>query len=188
MMENYQRSVDDATSNLVEQRVKLAKDIEIYSDLIKNATEDTRTYLSLAQSKKQVELAQLDYEIATTKVKAMQKGLSELGSFANVDLSNSVTATNIKAIELSKSIIDIKTKKDDLKNNIREEVHKLVTARSSRLKWRDFLYFSVITATTVGYGDIVPNSDTVRYAVMIEILLCIVVFGLLISLVTQTKS
>src|SRR5947209_7755645 len=35
----------------------------------------------------------------------------------------------------------------------------------------DFLYFSIITITTVGYGDILPNSTKVRIWVILEILL-----------------
>jgi Ion channel/Protein of unknown function (DUF1345) len=38
--------------------------------------------------------------------------------------------------------------------------------------WRywDFLYFSIITQTTVGFGDILPNSTSVRMLVSIQIL------------------
>jgi len=35
----------------------------------------------------------------------------------------------------------------------------------------DFLYFSFITISTVGYGDILPNSTTVRMVVVSEVLL-----------------
>jgi len=35
----------------------------------------------------------------------------------------------------------------------------------------DFLYFSFITVSTVGYGDIVPNSTSVRMVVVAQIVL-----------------
>jgi voltage-gated potassium channel Kch len=43
-----------------------------------------------------------------------------------------------------------------------------------------FLYFSVTTFSTVGYGDIVPVSDIARFVVMLEIFLSflIIVFAL----------
>ena len=37
------------------------------------------------------------------------------------------------------------------------------------LSFVDGLYFSVVTAATVGYGDIVPKSDSAKIAVMLEI-------------------
>lgn len=48
-------------------------------------------------------------------------------------------------------------------------------------RW-DFLYFSAITITTVGYGDILPNSTRVRKRVMVEALLGIVLAGLFVSI------
>src|ERR1700741_1562126 len=45
----------------------------------------------------------------------------------------------------------------------------------------DFLYFSAVTITTVGYGDILPNSSRVRKLVMSESLAGVVIIGLCIS-------
>jgi hypothetical protein len=42
---------------------------------------------------------------------------------------------------------------------------------SSVWKDLDFVYFSAITISTVGYGDILPNSTTVRMVVVSEVIL-----------------
>jgi hypothetical protein len=41
----------------------------------------------------------------------------------------------------------------------------------------DFLYFATISQTTVGYGDILPNSTTVRVLVIVQVLIA---YGLLV--------
>jgi Ion channel len=43
-----------------------------------------------------------------------------------------------------------------------------VTFGDYQYKTLDFLYFSAITITTVGFGDIVPNSQYIRVLVMVE--------------------
>ncbi|MCP4369993.1 MAG: two pore domain potassium channel family protein, partial [Deltaproteobacteria bacterium] len=42
----------------------------------------------------------------------------------------------------------------------------LILDKASFTRLVDFLYFSVITCTTVGYGDILPNSTLTRFIVI----------------------
>ena len=48
----------------------------------------------------------------------------------------------------------------------------------------DSLYFSFVTATTIGYGDIIPVSYG-RLLVVIEILLSLLLYGVVISKLTH---
>jgi voltage-gated potassium channel Kch len=45
----------------------------------------------------------------------------------------------------------------------------------------DYMYFSTITITTTGYGDILPNSTRVRCLVMIESIIGVILIGLFIN-------
>ena len=62
------------------------------------------------------------------------------------------------------------------------------------LTWDRAIYFSVVTATTVGYGDIVPKPDAgfVRFTVIVEIITSVAFLGVilarLISLTAATGS
>ena len=69
------------------------------------------------------------------------------------------------------------------------DIFKEVKEEKIKYPLLDFLYFSTVTITTLGYGDILPNSTCIRVLVMIETLLGIVVLGLFISCVFsgQTK-
>lgn len=44
------------------------------------------------------------------------------------------------------------------------------SAAHSPLAWDDFVYFSVITLTTLGYGDILPATPAARSLVMLEVI------------------
>jgi uncharacterized membrane protein len=58
-------------------------------------------------------------------------------------------------------------------------------ARDSQDVWSfwDFLYFSVVTQTTVGYGDILPNSTCVRVCVILQILIGLVLIAFALNLI-----
>ncbi len=46
-----------------------------------------------------------------------------------------------------------------------------------QLKWLDSLYFSVITLTTVGYGDIVPTTDAGKLFTVFYVLFGVGIIG-----------
>jgi len=52
----------------------------------------------------------------------------------------------------------------------------------------DFLYFSTVTQTTVGYGDILPNSTLVRMVVATQILIGLGVLGVMINFVVRRRQ
>lgn len=52
----------------------------------------------------------------------------------------------------------------------------------------DFLYFSAVTITTLGYGDILPNNTIIRNLVMIESMLGVIVSGIYVSLLSVSKK
>ena len=49
----------------------------------------------------------------------------------------------------------------------------------------DFLYFSVVTMTTLGFGDIVPNSTLVRCCVLIQVLTGLFLLTIAVVLVSR---
>ena len=57
----------------------------------------------------------------------------------------------------------------------------LIVATSDRDRSIDFQYFSLMTITLVGYGDILPNSTTARAGVCCEILVGTALLGFILS-------
>lgn len=52
----------------------------------------------------------------------------------------------------------------------------------------NFLYFSAVTITTLGYGDILPNSTLVRVLVMFETIFGVVIIGMFASCLFWNKK
>jgi len=69
---------------------------------------------------------------------------------------------------------------------LQKESDNIYKNRTEKLGYIDFLYFSVITSTTTGYGDIVPNRTLVRVFVMIQLFVSLILFGLFLAWLTES--
>jgi hypothetical protein len=50
------------------------------------------------------------------------------------------------------------------------------------LQWSDYLYYTVVTFTTLGFGDIVPSQPLAKFVVALEVLIGYVMLGILIGI------
>lgn len=55
------------------------------------------------------------------------------------------------------------------------------SAETQSLDWLDAIYFSVVTWTTLGYGDFRPGTDVAKYFVIAEVLLGYIYMGVFIG-------
>lgn len=67
---------------------------------------------------------------------------------------------------------------------IMEEVFR----ESKSMSVWDFIYFSIVTITTLGYGDIIPNTSFIRMMVAIESISGIILMGIAINYLVLNKS
>jgi len=51
--------------------------------------------------------------------------------------------------------------------------------------WFSYIYFSIVTSTTLGYGDIIPASPTAQVVAMMQVLLGYVMLGGFLSILTN---
>jgi len=59
------------------------------------------------------------------------------------------------------------------RRSLNSQLQRPVSSRSDQWQFLDFLYFSVITQATIGYGDIIPNSQLTRLVVMLQVILSV---------------
>lgn len=56
------------------------------------------------------------------------------------------------------------------------------------LSWLDSLYFSVITLTTIGYGDIVPKTDAGKLFTTFYVLIGIGIFAAVVNFLIRREA
>jgi uncharacterized membrane protein len=71
-----------------------------------------------------------------------------------------------------------------------EEQERILSGRVRSEIWSywDFVYFSGMTLTTVGYGDILPNTTSVRILVLAEVLVGIFLFVFVLNLLLSVLA
>jgi hypothetical protein len=89
-----------------------------------------------------------------------------------------------KQIDLARCVADV----NDEIESIRRRTANLIGKKARAWDYVDFFYFSMITQTTVGYGDILPNSTEVRIVVTAQILAGLFLLTIIINMKLPQSS
>ena len=95
----------------------------------------------------------------------------DLEKLQDIEKEREITLADL----LQYSLIELNNDSDDI------TILKEVADGDYKFPLIDFLYFSAVTITTTGFGDILPNSTEVRALVMIESLLGVILPGMFVS-------
>ena len=138
-------------------------------------------YLNVILVKNEIQIDKLKYDAYNTSIKS---------------LKSLFTGLLYKAIDFFYDSLNIlNRRKTNLLEKIRYnkvEIFKIAIEfyanRESRLTEMDFIYFSIITATSTVYGDILPNNSTIRTLVSVEIILSLFLLGFFFYSLSQRET
>ncbi len=189
--ETRNAELDNLVAEAAAQYAAIEAEHVLFRDALLEASSDNKDVV--VQSLLKARAAEVDVEIANARVDRLREELRVRTTFSWTDLGDPVLRAQVA--ELQSDIIQQGTMLNMFQSSLREHEramertwYELRISKKAQLDWWDFLYFSVVTATTTGYGDIVPNTRRARMAVWIEIVICTVLLGLFLGFATASRS
>ena len=128
-----------------------------------------------------VQRARLEVQKAKAQLEAWEYGIRHLDDFQQESSQKEYLARYKQLEDLRKSIFAEQASTDKLRGDLYDAFVEYRTAAEAHLGYWDFLYFSVGAATTATFGDISPNSTSVRTLVCLQVLSSIVFVGLMVN-------
>jgi hypothetical protein len=178
LFENMEKSIAEELKDLRHKAEVMEVGIGLQEENAKTIQDSlVRVALESAIAEERVRLATLKFEAATKEVELRTKALKDLAPFADPELAASVkryseALNSLEALIYATRLLFLTVQKE-----LDQKWGELALEKAQQLYPSDYLYFSVVTATTTGYGDIVPNTPLMRSLTMLEIVLCAVIFG-----------
>jgi Ion channel len=128
-----------------------------------------------------VKLANLDVERTKGEVEARENGLRNLTQFQTRPEQKEYLSRHRSLDAFRTEVLADQSAADKLHRELYQAFLDYRNATATHLGYGDFLYFSVGAATTATFGDISPNSTSVRLLVCLQVLGSIVFTGLLVN-------
>ncbi len=135
-----------------------------------------------------VELKRVEVQRAIAESDARQYGLRHLPDFQQEPNQKEYLSHNKELEDLRKSIFAEENSTNALHGQLYDAFIKYRAARDGQLGYWDFVYFSVGAATTATFGDIAPNSTSVRMLVCLQVFSSLLVTGLIVNSLASHKG
>ena len=128
-----------------------------------------------------VNLASMKYKYASKSLQVSDYVLKNYGSFGDRLMLDSLNVVNRKILDAGNEIWKLEDKKREYFNLYEDMTRAFHRQRIEKVSFTDFLYFSLLIATSNSFGDIVPNSSIARTLVSIQLLIGIICVGLILN-------
>lgn len=170
------RGLLDSIQSLTKQQSSAGKNIE------------REGKLAVQISKKRVALAENEINLAQIRADMLEDGLKHIEKYSDPKLTKKMMSYSNERIRLEDANYKIQNVILYLQRNILDLSNAYHAIRLDKVGLGDFFYFSVITATSTGYGDILPNNLLVRALVSLEVLINLVLFGFFFYYIAEKES
>lgn len=194
LMKSYDKNFNTYLNKILTPYNKTKDSIEAairdYEKLKFNSVSNSNSYFQfdVAIAKLKVVLANNEVAISKTKYNAYDKSIKSIPTFYDDTLYQIANLLYVRIDTLEKRKGNLLEEIRDKKEKIRLIAVEYYMNRAFKLGFTDFLYFSIITASSTGYGDILPNNSTIRNLVSIEILLSLFLFGFFFYFISQRDT
>lgn len=140
----------------------------------------------------QVKIANLNYSISLIELEISKQKLKiynkDFGDFYSDSLKNVGLVFYNQIDSLEKLNNKLLENTSELTESIRLNVVAFYLGQKDKVSFFDFIYFSIVTATSTGYGDILPNSTLVRILASSEIFMSLFLFGFFFYYIAKPKE
>jgi Ion channel len=109
------------------------------------------------------------------------RGPLDVARFTKTAVLAEMTKLDADANADAKRQIAIWDRQRELRKNRDDLLDTLGGQRIASLDFLDFLYFSLGVSTTNTFGDIIPNSRSVRFTIIIQLIISLVLIGLFVN-------
>jgi len=148
--------------------------------LQKKIEELKKTYNNnLTKSQLELELAKLELDISKKETNSLEYITENFDFFIDQNLSKDITKTDsLYSLLEFKELPKLQSKKEKIDFSIENMRSELLNKSMDRITLIDFLLFSASNSTTITFGEMTPNSLTMKILLLIQGFICLFIVAI----------
>ena len=181
LMKSYSVNIENAIET---QTKHLSDSVLLKNKVIENLNDNNGKYdLDIAHIR--VDIARLEYEMAVIVSEIRTQGLKDFRLYQDDTISETFEKVNDDYLNSLITKSKMETEIRDLKRYIIELKDNFHKNRLKQIGYVDFIYFSFLTSASTNFGDIIPNTSSIRLIISFQILLSLIFLGILVNVLTN---
>jgi hypothetical protein len=133
-----------------------------------------------------IKLLDKQQALGNKTIEVLDKIVNENGKFGDHELTNQFNISSEEETKLQNKFFELEIQRGQIRRQIYDTLYSSREERLSRVKYFDFLYFSLGVSTSSSFGDIIPNSTLVRMTVILQVLISVFALAWLIELIISS--